>query len=492
MSGTLHELPPDLLDRSPAEGARMLALHFLGHAEVAVPRIADDGDAEALHDFRVAIRRLRSTIRAYRVHLRGGTTTKLRDALRELGSATNAGRDAEVQLAWLAQQDAHFRGRQRTGLRWLRTFLEERRDGAYKRAREEVVREVARVAEKLRAKLTEYSIPVRVGEPTRGGTVADAASEIVRELAGELRARLASVHSLADQEPAHEARISAKRLRYVLEPFAGEIEDVRAVVKAIKELQDLLGEMHDMHVLALEVGTALELAAAGRARKLHAMVTNADEGARRMRAELRQDERPGLLEVARRVHQREGELFTHLANQWLADHGDDLHRAVDRIVEQLAERGRGHFEIERKYLLSGVPEAIEGAPSVEIVQGWIPGQALLERLRRMRGAGGERFFRAVKLGKGIRRVEIEEETPPEIFRKLWPLTVGRRVTKRRYAVEHEGLTWEIDVFTDRELVLAEVELRSEDIVPVPPEWLAPVVVREVTGEAQYVNANLAK
>ncbi len=470
----------------------MLALHFLGQAEVVVPRIADDGDAEALHDFRVAVRRLRSTLRAYRVHLRGSSTPKLRNALRELGSATNAGRDAEVQLAWLVAQDAYLRGRQRTGLRWLRTFLEERRDQAYKRARDEVVREVARVADKLRAKLSEYSIPVRIGEPVRGGTLADAAAEVVRELAAELRARLAAVHSLADQEPAHEARISAKRLRYVLEPFADEIEGVKPVVKAIKELQDLLGEMHDMHVLALEVGTALELAAAGRARKLHAMITHSDDGSRRMRAELRQDERPGLLEIARRVHQREGELFTHLANRWLADHGDDLHRAIDEIVAQLAERGRGHFEIERKYLLSGVPDAVEGAPSVEIQQGWLPGKDLLERVRRIRGSGGERFYRAVKLGKGIKRIEVEEETPIEVFRKLWPLTAGRRVAKRRYAIEQDGLTWEIDVFADRELVLAEVELVSEDIVPVPPEWLAPVVVREVTGEAQYVNANLAK
>ncbi len=52
--------------------------------------------------------------------------------------------------------------------------------------------------------------------------------------------------------------------------------------------------------------------------------------------------------------------------------------------------------------------------------------------------------------------------------------------------------WEIDEFTDRELVLAEVELPAPDMVPEPPEWLGPYVVRDVTDEPEYLNANLAR
>ena len=55
-----------------------------------------------------------------------------------------------------------------------------------------------------------------------------------------------------------------------------------------------------------------------------------------------------------------------------------------------------------------------------------------------------------------------------------------------------GLTWEIDEFVDRELVLAEVELKSADEPIQPPEWLRPYLVREVTGEDAYVNLNLAR
>ena len=40
----------------------------------------------------------------------------------------------------------------------------------------------------------------------------------------------------------------------------------------------------------------------------------------------------------------------------------------------------------------------------------------------------------------------------------------------------------MDEFTDRDLVIAEVELPSEDVRPKIPRWLAPYVVREVTGD----------
>ncbi|MBX5480820.1 MAG: adenylate cyclase [Myxococcaceae bacterium] len=151
-------------------------------------------------------------------------------------------------------------------------------------------------------------------------------------------------------------------------------------------------------------------------------------------------------------------------------------------------------EIERKYLLRGLPDEARarGVPK-EIEQGWIPGTTLQERLRRVRAAdGSERRFRTVKLGRGVSRIEVEEETPADLFERMWPLTEGRRVHKRRWVVESGERRWEIDEFLDRSLVLAEIELEREDEPVVLPEWLAPWVVREVTGEDAYVNVNLAR
>src|SRR5262249_20254818 len=135
--------------------------------------------------------------------------------------------------------------------------------------------------------------------------------------------------------------------------------------------------------------------------------------------------------------------------------------------------------------------SVDGAEVVAIEQGYLPGARLVERLRRQRGRSGERLIRSMKLGAGIRRIEVEEDCPPDLFDALWPLTAGRRVVKTRYKVRDGERTWEIDQFLDRELVLAEVELPSETTPVTPPGWLAGAIVRDVTGEKEYTNEALA-
>jgi adenylate cyclase len=98
----------------------------------------------------------------------------------------------------------------------------------------------------------------------------------------------------------------------------------------------------------------------------------------------------------------------------------------------------------------------------------------------------------VKLGSGLRRSEFEEEITPELFARLWPLTAGCRIRKRRYAVPFGDLLWEIDEFEEPDLVLAEIELPSETAEVTLPDWLSPYVEREVTGDPDYYNRNLAR
>jgi CYTH domain-containing protein len=154
------------------------------------------------------------------------------------------------------------------------------------------------------------------------------------------------------------------------------------------------------------------------------------------------------------------------------------------------------LEIERKFLLRGLPPAVRDGASrvVEIDQGYLPGNEIRERVRRIRGAEGARFVRTLKTGEGIERVEIEEETTEQFFLAVWPLTHGCRVHKRRYDVpDAPGLVWEIDEFLDRGgLWLAEIELERADQPVTPPVWLGPYIVREVTNEPEYTNRALAR
>jgi CYTH domain-containing protein len=150
-------------------------------------------------------------------------------------------------------------------------------------------------------------------------------------------------------------------------------------------------------------------------------------------------------------------------------------------------------EIERKYLLRALPDRVLDADSLEIDQGYIPGVRINERIRRARGADGVKYYRTMKFGAGMDRLELEDETTEEFFLATWPLTRGARVRKRRYLVPQGELIWEVDEFLDRSgLWLAEVELDHVDQVAPIPDWLAPSVIREVTFEKGYTNRALAR
>jgi CYTH domain-containing protein len=152
-----------------------------------------------------------------------------------------------------------------------------------------------------------------------------------------------------------------------------------------------------------------------------------------------------------------------------------------------------HIEIERKYLLRGLPKFPRASAILDIDQGYLPGEKLVERLRREQSHEGVvRYYRTVKLGSGVERIEVEEEADEPVFQHLWLLTGGRRLRKRRYVVPDGDAMWEIDEFLDRPLVLAELELERADAKVKIPDWLKPVLVREVTDEREYTNRSLAR
>ncbi len=146
------------------------------------------------------------------------------------------------------------------------------------------------------------------------------------------------------------------------------------------------------------------------------------------------------------------------------------------------------MEVERKFLLSESP-SLEGRESTPIEQGYLAvGEDGEVRLRR----AGEQLLLTVKRGAGLSRAEQEVELAPEQFDALWPLTEGRRLTKRRHLIPHEGVEVELDVYEGdlAGLVLAEVEFQDEEQARAfkPPEWLG----EDVTEHPGYKNESLAE
>jgi CHAD domain-containing protein len=322
------------LSRPPAEGARLIALSYLDQAAAARERLADPADAEALHDFRVALRRLRSGLRAYRGLLKNSVPKKLARRLKRLAGATGPGRDAEVQLEWLRAQGSHLGSHQRPGYSWILARVNDCRREAYEGLQEEIARDFPDVDGDLRRRLSVYRTKVHLDPETPPPTLGEVTAAILRDQIAELVAHLAQVGTADDKDEAHEARISAKRVRYLLEPFAEELPDSAPVVKRFKALQDLLGDLHDAHVLEEELTRAMEDAAAERARRILALSLDSPDPAR-LRAERRRSPESGLLALARQNRDRRDRLFATLKDEWLDGKGEDFLREVEGLGERM-------------------------------------------------------------------------------------------------------------------------------------------------------------
>lgn len=143
-------------------------------------------------------------------------------------------------------------------------------------------------------------------------------------------------------------------------------------------------------------------------------------------------------------------------------------------------------EIERKFLVVNDDWRVPGT-GTDFRQGYLstePGRSV-----RIRLAGDSAFITVKGISSGASRAEYEYAIPADDAAELLDnLCLSPLIEKTRYWVEHAGHTWEIDEFRgdNAGLVIAEVELDSEDQAVTLPHWAG----REVTADTRYYNASL--
>jgi CHAD domain-containing protein len=248
--------PPEIT--APAAGPYVVKkLREIDAALVeAIPRVVNAADDEAIHDLRVAIRRLRTLLKMARPLFGRWHADAVRKAFAEVMKATGDLRDEEVLEETLedVSQDPDF-------TKWLGG-----RAARERKLRRNVLARIER-GDLDRARLMLKALLVFPFDPARNEDL----SKFARRTVERARRVVEKGRDVAPEDTLglHELRISYKELRYSIELLAEALPlDARAMLEPAVVFQKRLGEIHDADVALEVLRSARNLPEAARAEAL--------------------------------------------------------------------------------------------------------------------------------------------------------------------------------------------------------------------------------
>lgn len=319
----------ELLSLPVSRAVRHLAQGYLDDAQQACERFVTGDDPEALHDFRVALRRLRSLVGAYKPYIKDCLPKKQRRRIKDIAAATGLARDTEVQLQWLHPRLTQAKEHEAAGFAWMVQRLQARLAEEYADLQNTLPPSFNRLHERLGKRLAlEYD-----EHRTPFGQIAQ---QLIHHAAETFRQHLDGVHGESDSEQIHQARIIGKRLRYLIEPLAKADAAYKPLLKELKTLQDLMGELHDAQVFAEELTWAAEEAGALHLRQVIELSLTRPPEDPQIAALQRADERAGLMTLARDLQERREDLLARLLSRLRDGALHAFYTHLHTLVEQAA------------------------------------------------------------------------------------------------------------------------------------------------------------
>lgn len=256
-------------------------------------------DTEFMHDYRVSIRKTRSALTQIEQVLPQRMIIKYNKFFSGLGKLTNPIRDFDVFLLKLEDYRQCLKTPLREHLVPLRNYLTRRRETA----QNNFVRTLK--TEDHRRAIREWREFLESTEPTIPPL--EHTNTPVYQLAGELiwnmyQLALEEGNAITDEteaEALHELRKTCKKLRYLMEFFQSlyPAKDIRALIRAMKGLQDNLGVFNDLHVHAGILKKFIKQSDDSRAKKACKQLVRA-LGSRQFRTRNRFSERYALFASA--------------------------------------------------------------------------------------------------------------------------------------------------------------------------------------------------
>ena len=233
-------------------------------ANEAIVRAAPEADA--VHQMRVALRRLRAAITLFKTVVEDEARDQIKDELKWMANLLGEARDLDVYVSKVLEP-AQAQYEDDEGYRQLMAGYQERRIQAYQKVQETIV------SPRFLNSILETAAWIQAGHwavdkskaarQRRGRPVAELAEQ---EIGRRWKRVLKRGRNLADLDPdeRHQVRIEIKKLRYASEFFdslfkgGGAKTRKRAALKTLEALQETLGELNDIAVGSHMHGSEVE------------------------------------------------------------------------------------------------------------------------------------------------------------------------------------------------------------------------------------------
>lgn len=236
-------------DETAFEAAIDIIRAFLDVARRTEAGVIADHDTEYLHDYRVALRKIRSVISLFKGVFSDHETARLKETFSDLMAPTGRLRDLDV---YLLERDTYFElvpPTMHDGLTAMFDMFAKERNSVQRAVAKRLgSADYAKQMEKLQA---QFADPKKL----KHGPKADLpAHEYACALIWKRYRKVCKIaRSIDDQTPdeeVHELRISCKKLRYLMEFFAPlfDAKAIKGLIKPLKVLQDNLGLFNDYSV----------------------------------------------------------------------------------------------------------------------------------------------------------------------------------------------------------------------------------------------------
>ena len=230
------------------EGARRQLDHYIS----LEPKVLKGRDPEAIHDIRVASRRLQQMLDLIYPPPGPSKIQKIRRTIRRSRRALSEVRNCDVLLERARRILARKRASRRAVWSTFRDYVAERRERSFRKASRQLSKlHLSAAYLRLQASL---ALPIAsAGQRDAFGEKANLQQRMaqsLRETWSALDGCVKQAHEMPDAASLHAVRIAAKKVRYLMEVIhALEVPGSGDAVARLRRLQRHLGDWHDLEVL---------------------------------------------------------------------------------------------------------------------------------------------------------------------------------------------------------------------------------------------------